>query len=58
MRKEALAVPESTRYLSAASALSGRRRPISTSTYTGIDMSSMPRKSVRKLSAEASRHTP
>ena len=58
MRKAALAAPESTRYLRAASALSARRKPNSTSTYTGIDMSSMPRKSVRKLSAEASRHTP
>ncbi len=32
MRNEALAVPESTRYLRAASALSGRRNPMSTST--------------------------
>ncbi len=38
IRNEALAVPSSTRNLSAASALSGRRKPMSTSTYTGIDM--------------------
>src|SRR5207237_1398581 len=58
IRKIAVAAPPSTRYFSAASALSVRWNASSTSTYTGMDMSSRPRNSVRKLSAESSRQNP
>jgi len=54
----AVATPPITRYLSAASVLCSRSNPSSTSAYTGSDMISMPRNSVRKLSDEITRQAP
>jgi hypothetical protein len=58
IRNVAVAVPPSTRYLRAASALSARNWASSTSAYTGSDISSRPRNSVGRLSEETSRHAP